>query len=99
MLLRCLRLNIVSDAQSASSSSVPAHVEIIGFLQNIFHANLSLVHCGRCSLGWCANFAAPSKRMSVLRSVGYLLLEGELPEDGVSCREDEKSPCFVNFTS
>ena len=70
---------------------VPAHVEMVGFLQNTFHANHSLVHCGRCSVRRCANFAAPSKWMSVLRSVGYLHLEGELQEGGGSCREDEKS--------
>jgi len=32
MLLRGLRLNIVWDAQFAGSSSVPAHVEMMGFL-------------------------------------------------------------------
>ena len=32
MLLRGLRLNMVRDAQFAGSSSVPAHVEKMGFL-------------------------------------------------------------------
>ena len=32
MLLRGLRLNMVRDAQFAGSSSVPAHVEMMGFL-------------------------------------------------------------------
>ena len=32
MLLRGLRLNMVRDAQVAGSSSVPAHVEMMGFL-------------------------------------------------------------------